>query len=567
MNPRDGPGSGRRGPSVRSRSRRKEGRCLRSSNCRPPTMSPIPATVLERREWLRVMLSSIGDAVVTADAEGVVTFLNAAARVADRLDAGRGGGHPARKPSSGSSTKRAREPVESPAARALREGTIVGLANHSLLVARDGTERPIERQRRPDPQRGGRRRRGRPGLPGLHRTQAARAGGARKPSATPRRSWRRSGSRSWSSTAASGSGRPTPPSTGPSTSRRARRRADSSTTSATASGTSPTCGPCWRRRSPRRSPSTTSRSSTTSRRSAPGACCSTPGASRRRASTRPWSSWPSRTSPNRRESDAALQRLRTPVPSPVPDGQGRHPHPRRRPRHDHRGQPVHVRPAGLRGRGLPGQGTLADRPVPGQGGEPGRLRESCETRATSATSTCRSRPRAGHEVEVEFVSNLYTVGDRQVAQCNIRDITERSRMERQARAQATALADLHRRKDEFLAMLSHELRNPLSPILNAVHLLRLQGDENLIQQEARRIIERQVGQLARLVDDLLEVARFTSGKIRLAPGATGHEGRRRACRGVGPPADRRPQAQADGGRARPSRSGSTPTRPGWSRWW
>ncbi|MHC5542138.1 sensor histidine kinase, partial [Singulisphaera rosea] len=127
------------------------------------------------------------------------------------------------------------------------------------------------------------------------------------------------------------------------------------------------------------------------------------------------------------------------------------------------------------------------------------------------------RTKGGGEVEVEFVSNLYKVGNRKVAQCNIRDITQRSRMERQARAQVAALADLHRRKDEFLAILSHELRNPLSPILNAVHLLRLQGDENLIQKEARTLIERQVGQLSVLVDDLLEVARFTSGKIRLQP--------------------------------------------------
>jgi PAS domain S-box-containing protein len=127
------------------------------------------------------------------------------------------------------------------------------------------------------------------------------------------------------------------------------------------------------------------------------------------------------------------------------------------------------------------------------------------------------RTKGGDEVEVEFVSNLYMVGNRQVAQCNIRDITQRSRMEREARAQAAAMADLHRRKDEFLAMLSHELRNPLSPILNAVHLLRLEGSENLIQCEARAIIERQVGQLSHLVDGLLEVARFTSGKILLHP--------------------------------------------------
>lgn len=125
--------------------------------------------------------------------------------------------------------------------------------------------------------------------------------------------------------------------------------------------------------------------------------------------------------------------------------------------------------------------------------------------------------RGGREVEVEFVSNVYEVDGCRVAQCNIRDITERSRLERQAREQAKALADLHRRKDEFLAMLSHELRNPLSPILNAVHLMALDGDESPIRREAQGIIVRQVGQLARLVDDLLEVARITTGRVRLDP--------------------------------------------------
>ena len=125
------------------------------------------------------------------------------------------------------------------------------------------------------------------------------------------------------------------------------------------------------------------------------------------------------------------------------------------------------------------------------------------------------KTKGGREVEVEFVSNIYPVEGHEVAQCNIRDITDRSRLERQTQEQATALADLHRRKDEFLAMLSHELRNPLSPILNAVHLLRLQGDEGMLQREARSVIERQVGQLARLVDDLLEVSRITTGRVRL----------------------------------------------------
>ena len=107
-------------------------------------------------------------------------------------------------------------------------------------------------------------------------------------------------------------------------------------------------------------------------------------------------------------------------------------------------------------------------------------------------------------------------------QCNIRDITERSqleterdRLEEQMRVQSAALEDLHRRKDEFLAMLSHELRNPLSPIASALQLLGLQKNEGRIQHQARTIIERQVGQLTRLIDDLLEVSRITTGRIHL----------------------------------------------------
>ena len=112
--------------------------------------------------------------------------------------------------------------------------------------------------------------------------------------------------------------------------------------------------------------------------------------------------------------------------------------------------------------------------------------------------------RKGQTAEVEFVSSVYQVDGKNVAQCNVRDISVRSRMENKMR-----------RKDEFLAMLSHELRNPLAPILNAVLLLRLQGRDNPIQQQAVGIIERQVGQLRHIVDDLLEVARITTGRVQL----------------------------------------------------
>jgi len=121
----------------------------------------------------------------------------------------------------------------------------------------------------------------------------------------------------------------------------------------------------------------------------------------------------------------------------------------------------------------------------------------------------------GRKVEVEFVSNVYQVDHTPIIQCNIRDITERSRLERQTHEQAEALAELHLRKDEFLAMLSHELRNPLSAIFNALYVLRLQDTENPIQQKAKIVIERQVGQLAHLIDDLLEVSRVITGRIQL----------------------------------------------------
>jgi PAS domain S-box-containing protein len=122
----------------------------------------------------------------------------------------------------------------------------------------------------------------------------------------------------------------------------------------------------------------------------------------------------------------------------------------------------------------------------------------------------------GQGIEVEFVSNAYQVDHRVVIQCNIRDITDRSRLERETQEQAHALADLNRRKDEFLAMLSHELRNPLAPILNAVQfLIETHEDQNPLRQQARAIIQRQAGQLARLVDDLLEVSRVTTGRIQL----------------------------------------------------
>jgi signal transduction histidine kinase/DNA-binding response OmpR family regulator len=77
------------------------------------------------------------------------------------------------------------------------------------------------------------------------------------------------------------------------------------------------------------------------------------------------------------------------------------------------------------------------------------------------------------------------------------------------------IQDEDQRKNEFLAMLAHELRNPLAPISNAVHILRVSEDDASKIAWARELIARQLKQLVRLVDDLLDVSRITRGKIEL----------------------------------------------------
>jgi PAS domain S-box-containing protein len=114
----------------------------------------------------------------------------------------------------------------------------------------------------------------------------------------------------------------------------------------------------------------------------------------------------------------------------------------------------------------------------------------------------------GRRADVEFVSNVYPVESRPVIQCNIRDISDRKRADKARR-------EADRRRDDFLAMLAHELRNPLAPLRNAVQVMRLKGTDDPEVHWARDVVERQVQQLTRLVDDLLDVARISRGKINL----------------------------------------------------
>jgi len=96
----------------------------------------------------------------------------------------------------------------------------------------------------------------------------------------------------------------------------------------------------------------------------------------------------------------------------------------------------------------------------------------------------------------------------------IHDLTESEAMQAQ-RKRADGLAEANRSKEEFMALLSHELRNPLSPILNALNILRQMKTSDPIIEQAGNIIDRQVGTMVRLVDDLLDISRITKGKLRL----------------------------------------------------
>jgi len=130
--------------------------------------------------------------------------------------------------------------------------------------------------------------------------------------------------------------------------------------------------------------------------------------------------------------------------------------------------------------------------------------------------------REGNPREVEFVSNVYQEDSRQVIQCNIRDITDRKRRdeerglllhsEQAAHAEADAANGI---KDEFLALLSHELRTPLTSILGWSDLLVSGTLDEAATKHALEIIGRNARAQRQLIDDLLDISRIITGKLRL----------------------------------------------------
>jgi signal transduction histidine kinase/CheY-like chemotaxis protein len=95
------------------------------------------------------------------------------------------------------------------------------------------------------------------------------------------------------------------------------------------------------------------------------------------------------------------------------------------------------------------------------------------------------------------------------------DVSQLQRMEENLRRLAADLSEADRRKDRFLATLSHELRNPLAPIRNSLELIKRSGNDPATADIARAAMERQLLQMVRLVDDLLDVSRITRDKLEL----------------------------------------------------
>jgi PAS domain S-box-containing protein len=126
----------------------------------------------------------------------------------------------------------------------------------------------------------------------------------------------------------------------------------------------------------------------------------------------------------------------------------------------------------------------------------------------------------GQEIHVESTVTVIhdTAGARTGLLAVMRDVTDRIEAERAYARQRLdaeqALREADRRKDEFLATLAHELRNPLAPIRNALRIMQL-TDQQEQQEDARRIIARQLQQMVHLVDDLLDVSRISQGKVEL----------------------------------------------------
>jgi len=126
-----------------------------------------------------------------------------------------------------------------------------------------------------------------------------------------------------------------------------------------------------------------------------------------------------------------------------------------------------------------------------------------------------TRQRGAERINGDVAHNTGPSLQMKILHNSVHDITPHVRLLRRAQKRVKALAAANRRKDEFLATLSHELRSPLATIQNALHLLSTRAGEASARQGTQALIERQVRRMTRLVDDLLDVSWMSHGRLRL----------------------------------------------------
>jgi PAS domain S-box-containing protein len=328
----------------------------------------------KRSEWLRITLASIGDAVISTDVEGRITFMNGVAECLTGWLEREAMGRPLAEVFQ-IVNERTREPGPNPALRALREGTVVGLANHTILIARDGTERPVDDSAAPI------------------RDDSGTAVGAVLVfrDVTDRRRAEEAQARLAAIVESS----------------------QDAIVSKTLDGV-----------------------------------------------IRSWNAGAERVF-----GYAPEEAIGRPITLIIPPD-----------RHDEEYEILARISAGERIEHFE------------------TIRVSKQGRLIDISLTVSPiRDREGR-----------IIGASKIA----RDITDRKRVDK-------ALAEANQRKDQFIALLAHELRNPLAPLRNGLQVLRLAGTDTNAVTQAREIMDRQLSHMVRLIDDLLDISRVSQNKMEL----------------------------------------------------